>query len=119
MRSLVLERDCTTLQALNMHSYTDPRILSVSWSHLDVQLYVLESAKCISLSHCPMKIKIVKVNVLSTHTQIMLLTSPLLVVVASINERKTTLKPNLYLNRPIPFLFHRRRVKMRDLWLWR
>ncbi|XP_014022840.1 tectonic-1 isoform X1 [Salmo salar] len=28
MRSLVLERDCTTLQALNMHSYTDPRILS-------------------------------------------------------------------------------------------
>nr|XP_029536648.1 tectonic-1 isoform X1 [Oncorhynchus nerka] len=28
MRSLVLERDCTTLQALNMHSYTDPRLLS-------------------------------------------------------------------------------------------
>lgn len=49
MRSLVLERDCTTLQALNMHSYTDPSLLSVSWSGLDVQLYVLESAKCISL----------------------------------------------------------------------
>ncbi|KAM9522843.1 tectonic-1-like [Salvelinus alpinus] len=28
MRSLVLEWDCTTLQALNMHSYTDPRLLS-------------------------------------------------------------------------------------------
>ncbi|XP_064824218.1 tectonic-1-like isoform X3 [Oncorhynchus masou masou] len=28
MRSLVLERDCTTLQALNMYSYTDPRLLS-------------------------------------------------------------------------------------------
>ncbi|XP_029549498.1 tectonic-1 isoform X2 [Salmo trutta] len=28
MRSLVLKRDCTTLQALNMHSYTDPRLLS-------------------------------------------------------------------------------------------
>uniref|UniRef100_A0A4W5PMV4 Tectonic family member 1 n=1 Tax=Hucho hucho TaxID=62062 RepID=A0A4W5PMV4_9TELE len=28
MRSLVLELDCTTLQALNMHSYTDPRLLS-------------------------------------------------------------------------------------------
>ncbi|KAK6321184.1 hypothetical protein J4Q44_G00081600 [Coregonus suidteri] len=28
VRSLVLEWDCTTLQALNMHSYTGPRLLS-------------------------------------------------------------------------------------------
>ncbi|CAB1315214.1 unnamed protein product [Coregonus sp. 'balchen'] len=36
VRSLVLEWDCTTLQALNMHSYTGPRLLSGTQTQLNL-----------------------------------------------------------------------------------
>jgi hypothetical protein len=67
----------------------------VDWEHI---LFTTTSQRATSQernvfkNNCPMKISLLKVNILLTHTQIMLMTLPTLVCGQSINWRKKYLK---------------------------